>query len=232
MKPTIPAIAAVTLVALAATIGSAYYLRADEKRKPWPKPTPPPPASTIYEESKEAVPTAEEIAAEAATHNRGLALQIERAALGRDAHARETAFTFLLPELLQFEPQLLVDMVKEQPPGEVRDTLRTEVAQQWISRDRDAAIDWMKSLDDGERRAAASAAIHAIASAAPEQALYVANVFDIGHDGYLDNLVRRWAVDEPQRASSWLAAQPDGPRKSAYAETIDRARRQRGGPLD
>jgi hypothetical protein len=226
-------IAAISLIALSATVGSALYLGANEKRKPYPKPTPPPPPSAVYLPSKERAMTEEEIEADAATHNDRLALEIERALVARDPRERETVFTFLLPELIQVEPQRLVDMVAKQEPGEARDTLRTELARQWISRDRDAAVAWMKSLDENERRSAAYAAARAIAAAAPEQALYVAGEFDIGRDdGYLEHLIQIWATENFHGAERWLAAQPPGPRRDQLAARIDHVRRQGGGARD
>jgi hypothetical protein len=222
-------IAAGMLLVLSATLGGAYYLQAAAPRKPWPKPTPPPPPSPVFTPSKERAPTAEEIAAEAAVHNHRLALEIERALVARDPQDRETAFTFLLPELVQVEPQRVVDMVAEQEPGEARDTLRTELARQWISRDRDAAIEWIQSLDAGERRASAYAAMQAIAPTAPEQAMYLAERFDIGRDdGYLEHLIQIWAAADLEGAKRWLAAQPPGPRRDQLAARIDHARRQAG----
>jgi hypothetical protein len=227
---TILIVASVTLtaVALGVTFGRGA-LNAQEKRKPWPKATPPPPPSSIYIPVKEDVPTEEQIAAAAETHNRDVATQIERSLSSQDRHQREAAFTYLIPELLQLEPKLLLEMLERQKPGEARDELRTEIARQWISTDRDATIAWMKSLESAERQAAAYVAVKAIAAAAPEQALYVADQFGLGReDGYVETLVRGWAVDEPEAAARWLAAEPDGPRKRQLAAQIERARRTDG----
>jgi hypothetical protein len=220
-RTSLLAIASVTVVALIATIGSTYYLGAHEKRKPWPKATPPPPPSSVYYPAKESAPSAAEIEFEAATHIQGVALEIERALLARDPRRREAAFTFLLPELIQVEPQLVVDMIDALEPGEARDTLRTELARQWIARDRDAAIGWMKSLDESERNASASSAVRAIAAAAPEQAIYVADVFDVD-DGFVEQVARSWARDNPHEVNRWLATQPDSPRKRELAAHVDR----------
>jgi hypothetical protein len=178
----ITTLAAVATLALTATFGSVYYLHAHDapvKRRPWPKPTPPPPASPIYEESKERAPDEAEIAAEAATHLRRVALGVERAMLSNDRDAREAAFTFLLPELVQIEPRLVVDMIAAMKPGEPRDTLRTELARHWISRDRDAAIAWMKSLGDAERRASARVAVNEVYPTSREHASYIAQQLGI-----------------------------------------------------
>jgi hypothetical protein len=213
--------ASVSVIALAATFGGAYYLRAHETRKPWPKPTPPPPPSPVYHPAAESAPSAAEIEAEAATHNRRLAFEVQRALLAREPRDREAVFTFLLPELIQVEPRLVVEMVDALQPGEARDTLRTELARQWISRDRDAAIDWMKGLDADERRASAYSAARAIAAEAPEQAIYVADVFEVGDDGFIDGLLQSWARDDPREVAGWLATQPDGPRKRQRVSRVE-----------
>lgn len=219
---------ALTILALGATFGRGA-LDAQEKRKPWPKATPPPPPSPIYIPVKEDVPTEEQIAAEAESHNRDVAMQIERSLSSQDPHRREAAFTYLVPELLQLEPQLLLEMLERQKPGEARDVLRTEIARQWISTDRDATIAWMKSLESAERQPAAYIAVKTIAAAAPEQAVYVADQFGLGReDGYVEKLVQDWAVAEPEEAERWLAAQPDGPRKRRLAAQIEGARRTGG----
>jgi hypothetical protein len=219
-RTSLLSIASVAVIALVATIGSTWYVGAHEKRKPWPKPTPPPPPSPIYHPAPDRAPSAEEIEAEAATHNRRVALEIERALRARDPRGREAVFTFLLPELIQVEPRLVVEMIAAQEPGEARDTLRTELAQQWISRDRDAAIGWMKTLDENERRASAYSAMRAIAAAAPEQAIYVADVFDVD-DGFVDRVVQSWARENPREVNRWLATQPEGPRKRQLASHLD-----------
>lgn len=230
-RPSFTTIAAITTLALTATFGGAYYLHAHDghaRRKPWPKPTPPPPPSPIYLPSPDAAPGADEIAAEAQTHNRRIALELERALLVGRMREREAAFTFLLPELIQVEPRLVVDMVATQKPGEPRDTLRTELARQWISRDPDAAVGWMRSLGDDERRASAAAAVRAIGAAAPQRALTVADQLGIGHDPYLERVVQGWAEEHPREVMRWLAAQPDGPRKEALEAVLERARRTFG----
>ena len=122
MKPSaIVILVTVTLIG----VGAAFMLVAKEQRKPWPKPTPPPPPSPIYQESRERVPTAEEIALQASTRNEVIEREIESALTSGDFHRREAAFTFLLPELIQVEPKRVVAMFERQTPGEGRETLRS-----------------------------------------------------------------------------------------------------------
>jgi hypothetical protein len=222
-------IVAATVVALFAAIGAAWRLDAREPRKPYPKATPPPPASQVFTDLKEPVPDEREIEARARDHNAQLERLIERALVARDPQQRETVFTFLLPELLQVEPERVVAMFARQQPGEARDVLRDEVAQQWITRDRDAAIRWIKSFEDaGERMHAAQVAVDSLAAIAPEQAIYVAHELGVGLDnGYLEHLVQLWAEASLPEAERWLASQPDDARTAPLRARIERVRDQR-----
>ena len=224
MKPTsLVALVAATL----AGIGTAYWLGANESRKPWPKPTPPPPASQVFTPSKERAPTPEEIELAAGSHNEQLALAIERSLVARNPQQRETAFTFLLPELLQVEPKRVVAMVAKQEPGEVRNLLRDEVARVWIQADKPAAIVWMKSLDETERRSAANTAVAVIASRDPAGAIELADELGVGRDdGSLEHLVQLWAVEDPDAAWRWIETQPESPRTEQLRARIRQARQQ------
>jgi hypothetical protein len=222
MKPT--SIATLVLATLIA-IGSACWIGAREPptRKPYPKATPPPPASPIYTQSPESAPSLEDIEREAREHDARLEAAIERALYSRDPTARETAFTFLLPEMIQVVPERAVALHARQKPGEPRDVLRMEIARQWITRDRDAAIRWIESLQEPERRAAAFDAVRELTPVAPEQAIYVADAFGIGRDdGFIDGLVRNWAKDNAREVQRWLATQPEGARTSALRAHLTR----------
>ena len=226
MKPTsIVTLVAATLLA----VGSAYWLNAREPRKPYPKATPPPPPSPIYHESKEPAPNAEEIERMTRGHVDEVVLGIERALAARDPQQRETAFTFLLPELIQVAPQRVVEMVAHQEPGEARDALRGEVARQWITKDRDAAIRWMKSLgNEAEIRDSATVAVRTLSAMAPDQAIYVADQFGIGRDdGSLERMVQLWAEDDIDRSLRWLRAQPPGPKTDQLRARIDLVRERK-----
>ncbi len=159
-------------------VGAAFWIDAGEKpRRHWPKPTPPPPPSPIYTPSTEHAWTEEEIAQQARGHNAQLEMEIERALVTKDAQRRETVFTFLLPELLQVDPARVVELVARQGPGEARDTLLAEVTRQWIASDPGAAIRWMKTLPEGERRTSATTAVKSIFAASPVEASALASEF-------------------------------------------------------
>ncbi len=224
MKPTAITLVVATVLALA--MGAAYRLDAREPRKPYPKASAPPPPSPVFTPSKEPAPSAEQIERAARDHNAVLALHIETALYARDPHQRETAFTFLLPELLQLEPARATDMVARQELGEARDALRDEVARQWVTRDRDATIRWISSFDDpSERRASSQVAVQTLASVAPDQAIYVADQLGVGRDdGYLEHMVQLWAEGNLHEAERWLAGQPDDARTAPLRARIEQVR--------
>jgi hypothetical protein len=220
MKPT--SIATLVLATLVA-IGTACWLGAREppKRTPYPKATPPPPASPIYTPSRETAPSLEEIERDALENEPRLEAAIESGLHSRDATVREAAFTFLMPDLLQVAPGRAVNIYQRQKPGELRDILRMEIARQWITRDRDAAVRWIQSLDDPERRAAAWDAVRVLAPVAPDQAIFVADTFGIGRDdGYIDRLVREWSKDNAPQVRRWLATQPEDERTERFRALV------------
>ena len=213
-----------TLTIIAATLialGTAYWINAREPRRVWPKPTPPPPASSIYNDVQEEMPSEADIEREAREHPARLEEAIQDAVNSRDSQWREAAFVFLLPELLQVEPQRLVDLVARQKPGPERDLLRTELAQHWIGSDARAAMAWMRSLDEVEQKASALTAMTTIAPIDPPKAIGIALEFDVGlRDGAIERLVQHWAADDPVAARRWLETQPREPRIEAVRDWL------------
>lgn len=176
MRPT----SIVTLVLLTLFgVGIAFWLDARETRRHWPKATPPPPPSPIYTQSPERAPDEEEIARQAREHNGRLEAGIERALVAKDPQRREAAFTFMLPELVQVDPVRVVAMLARREPGEARDSLRTEMTRQWIARDPEAAVRWMKTLSEAERLESATTAVESILAHSPEEAAALADEFGI-----------------------------------------------------
>jgi hypothetical protein len=201
-------------------IGAAAWLAADESQRPSPGPAVAPP---IYTAPRRAADPGEK----SDDHNQLLALEIERALVAADTQQRETAFNFLLPELLHAEPGRVVAMVAAQQPGEARDALRSEVARLWIVADPAAAVAWIKSLEGGERHAAADTAVAAIAARSAPEAVALADEFGVGRDdGSLEHLVQRWAVEDPAAAARWIDSQPEGAATEQLRARIDLVRRQ------
>ncbi|HKU90068.1 MAG TPA: hypothetical protein VJP84_09750 [Steroidobacteraceae bacterium] len=219
---------AVTAIALFAAIGTAWRLDAREAKKPYPKAIPPPPASPVFNDLKDPAPDEAEIEARERNHYPAHEQRIESALASRDPDQREVVFAFLLPELLQVQPDRVVAMVARQERGEPRDTLRDEVARQWADRDRDAAVAWMKSLEDhAERRHTAKVAVEYLAPISPENAIYVAQQFAIGQDnGLIEHLVQDWAESSLPDAERWIASQPDDAHTAALRARIERVRDQ------
>ena len=148
--------------------------------------------------------------------SRQLALEIGRALVAADPRQRETAFNVLLPELLEMEPARVVALVARQEPGEARDALRDEVARQWITLDRDEAIEWMGSLEEADRKAGATIAMRRLAASDPAQAIDVADLFGVGRDdGSLAHMGQIWATENPAEAARWRASQPPNDPRTA-----------------
>jgi hypothetical protein len=192
---SIISVVAVTLLAA----GTAYWLHAKEAQevpassakrpKVWPKPTEPPPASPDYQDVEEPLPTEEDIEREALEYPAALEQTLEKALLAGDAQAREAAFVYVLPELLQVEPERVVSLFDRLEPGDPRDLLRREMAQSWIHVDAQAATRWMKSLDEPDRREAAVVAVTALAPFEPGQAGAIARDFGVGKEERLRKLL-------------------------------------------
>lgn len=159
----------------------------------------------IHSPIMQSAPAANEIVSRTPERNQQLAMAIERALVSRDSQQRETAFNFILPELLREEPARVIAMVARQEPGETRDALRDEIARQWITKDRDAAIEWMNSLEQADRTASATIAMRTLAAIDPVQAIAVADQFGVGRDdGSLEHMVQIWAMDKPDAAMRWI----------------------------
>jgi hypothetical protein len=141
-----------------------------------------------------------EISKQADGHNQQLEMELTGALADRDVHRREAAFTFVLPELVQVDPQRVVAMVANLRPGEPRDTLRSEMTRQWIVKDPTAAVRWMKSLPDDERQASAATAIASIAAHSPEEAKELAAVFGVSLPCRASDAPKHWRRDDAESA--------------------------------
>jgi hypothetical protein len=194
-NPFITSLLAVTLI----TLSTACSPEEGYKRpKVWPKPTEPPPASPIYHDVDEKMPSEEEIERAAGEYYSILETELERALMGNDLVRRETVFVHILPELLQVEPDRVIALHARLKPGEPRETLGTEIAQLWASSDAPAAARWMRTLEEDERRSAAMAAVTTLAPWEPRAALQIADEFDLEKEKTLRELLaplRRPLVD-------------------------------------
>jgi hypothetical protein len=188
--PKLQVAALVSLALLSLSTACSSEVEGTYKRpKVWPRPTEPPPASPIYHEVDEWIPSEEDIEREARDHNALLAAEVEKALSTPDIVRRDTVFVHIVPELLQVEPQRLTDMHARLEPGPQREMLGTEIAQQWTNTDPIAATVWMKSLEVGERRSAAVAAVTSVAFHDPRAALALADEFEIQHEEPVRRLI-------------------------------------------
>jgi hypothetical protein len=213
--------------ALVGVVGAVYFFSPPES--PTQDSAAPPMAAVPLPDAVAGETPATSLETSGAEQARGqqIALGIERALAARDPKQRETAFAFLLPELIELQPERLTAMVARQEPGEARDALRDEVVRQWIVRDRDAAIAWMGSLEnEAEREASATLAMRTLAATSPAQAIEVADQFGIGRDdGTLEHIVQIWATEKPDEALRWIDSQPAAdPRTAQLRARIDLVR--------
>jgi hypothetical protein len=211
------------------TIGVvAYFPGEREARAPDAADTPRPAAHDAASSDRVPVDATQSSSPERAQQ---LALEIERALVARDSQQRETALNVLLPELIRAESARVVDMVARQQPGETRDLLRDEVARQWITLNRDAALEWIGSLEEAERRGSATIAMRTLAASDPAQAIDVADRFGVGRDdGSLEHIVQIWATENPDAAMRWIDSQPpDDPRTVQLRARIEQVRAQQRG---
>jgi hypothetical protein len=192
------------LIAVLTAVSAAHFSGTHDAEEPQLQSAAQAPAP-IHLQIMQRAPAANEIVSATPERNQQLAMTIERALVSRDSQQRETAFNFVLPELLREAPDRVIAIVARQEPGEARDALRDEVARQWITKDRDAAIEWMNSLEQADRTASATIAMRTLAAIDPAQAIAVADQFGVGRDdGSLEHMVQIWAMDKPDEAMRWI----------------------------
>lgn len=221
MRVTV-SLAALTAVLTALSV--ARFSDTHDANEPHPQSAATQMAVPIYSPMMQSVPSADEIAPEPEELNRQRSLAIEGALVSRDSQLRETAFIVVLPELLREEPNRVIAIVSRQEPGEARDALRDEVARQWITKDRDAAIEWMNSLEPADRTVSATIATRTLAAIDPAQAIAVADQFGVGRDdGSLEHTVQIWATENPEATMRWIEGQPPGePRTAQLRARVER----------
>jgi hypothetical protein len=192
------------LIAVLTAVSAAHFSGTHDAEEPQLQSAAQAPAPS-HLQIMQSAPAANEIVSATPERNQQLAIAIERALVSRDSQQRETVFNFVLPELLREEPDRVIAMVARQEPGEARDALRDEVARQWITKDRDAAVEWMNSLEQADRTASATIAMRTLAAIDPAQAIAVADQFGVGRDdGSLEHIVQIWAMEKPDEAMRWI----------------------------
>jgi hypothetical protein len=228
MRPATVLITAALMIVFG--LGAAYFLVGGGAREPIAE-SPDSRAVPPRDSPSNAAPLAEAGQIATPARSRQLALELERALAASDLQQRETAFNILLPELLQADSARVVGILGRQEPGAVREALRDEVARQWIRLNRDAAIEWIGSLDQAERRSSATVAMRTLAASDPAQAIQVADQFGVGRDdGSLEYIVQIWATEDPDAAMRWVDRQPPGdPRTVQLKARIEEVRLQQPG---
>lgn len=192
MRPiSIASVLVFALVVLGTACGNdsdREFTDISQRPRVWPRPTDPPPASPIYHDVKEDPTTEEEIERESRERPATIAAGLEGALLNGGAVERETAFVFLLPELLQVDSQRLLEL-HARLPEPARKMLGIEIARQWMSSDAPAATRWIKDLPADERRAAVVAVAGDLASWAPQTAQGLADAAGLGREAEIRKLL-------------------------------------------
>ena len=203
--------------------------RAGRAREPYPKATPPPPPSAGLHAIEGA--RSDGGGNRAARHAITTPCWRWRSSAHWRREIRSSArrhFTFLLPELLQIDPQRVV---------EDAGTTGARRGARCAARRSGASVGGTGSRRGGrldeiageraEQRDAAQDAVSSLAAIDPAQAIYVADQFGIGRDdGSLEHLVQMWAEEDIDGAARWLASQPAGPRTDQLRARIEQVRRQ------
>jgi hypothetical protein len=98
--------------------------------------------------------------------------------------------------------------------GNTRDVLVRELLSGWASRDAEAALDWISSLEDpAARRSARSTVCLALAEEDPRHAVVLALAHGADEDdagGLLESLAMQWCEKEPEPVLDWALTQPQG----------------------
>jgi hypothetical protein len=98
--------------------------------------------------------------------------------------------------------------------GSKRDDLVRELLSGWASRDSEAALSWVSSLEDpSARRSARSTVCLAVAEKDPRHALVLAlahGADEDGDGGLLECLTMQWCEKESEAALDWAVTQPAG----------------------
>ena len=197
-------------------IGSAYWLDARRSRRSHIAKRPGATGADDDTPSRSTHDWAEE------TERRGARSQSASWSSGSSAHsrraisARETAFAFLLPELIQLEPERVIAMSRARSRERLATAARRG-ARQWIRR-----ICCRDRVDEVARRGRAAAPSlkppwH-IAPRDPAGAIEVADQFGMGRDdGSLEHLVQTLGDRGPGSRMRWIETQPNGPRTAPLA---------------
>ena len=115
---------------------------------------------------------------------------------------------------LETNPAAAIDLARRMDPGQDQSSLLQTVTYSWVSRDPNAALDWMLAVQDPSLREKL-VAVGAQAYAATDPALAASWVSSaIKTDQTLNDAVLHvadaWVAKKPADAAQWVASLPDG----------------------
>ena len=140
----------------------------------------------------------------------GAGMMLRRAAGGSEVGLHER----LNGQAVPADPTASLALAFALEKGSERDVLVRELLSAWASRDAEAALNWVSSLEDpAARRAARATVCLSLAEEDPRDAVVLALAHGADGDsdgGLLECLAMQWCEKESEAALDWALTQPPG----------------------
>ncbi len=136
--------------------------------------------------------------------------------------SRAGAFTGLIGGQMAEDPMAATRTAAELPPGEDRERLLGNIAENWGTKDPQAALGWANTLEGNEKAEATKKALNGWANKDPKAAAdHLATLPAAERDQYTGSVAARWANRNPAEAATWVGTQPEGEgRKEAMGSVM------------
>jgi hypothetical protein len=136
--------------------------------------------------------------------------------------SRGGAYAGLVGGMMGDDPLAATRTASELPPGEDRDRLMGQIAENWANKDPQAALKWAGGLQGEEKTESTKKALNGWAGKDPAAAAaYVATLPAAEQDKYTGAVAGRWANRNPAEAAAWVNTQPEGEgRKEAVGSVM------------
>lgn len=137
---------------------------------------------------------------------------------------RNLAVNAVATEAIRTKPAEALQLAAELPPSDARIDLFRRGAGEWAAVDSQAAADWaMQIADDTLREQVVAAAATAWSDKDPVAAAnFAVNELPAGQlqSDTVVAIVQRWAQQQPERASEWVAQFPNGALRDAAVDNL------------
>lgn len=136
--------------------------------------------------------------------------------------SRAGAYTGLVGGMMAEDPLAATRTAQELPPGEERERLMGNIAENWGTKDPKAALAWANGLEGEEKTEATKKALNGWANKDPKAAADHLGTLPAGErDKYTGSIAGRWANRNPAEAAAWVTTQPEGDgRKEAVGSVM------------